>query len=245
MVVEHGDVLLLTLEDSPKRLQQRLESQLAGSSSPVRLHLAREWPRGQAGIDQLEAWLKEHPEARLIVIDTLARFRDRPKGRERGYSDDYADIEPLQRLATRLGVAIVVVHHQRKLAADDWIDTINGTLGLAGAADGLLGLFRTRGKSEAELKVTGRDLEEQELGLQFDPITCTWSLLGAAERTVAISSERRAILDLLRDERMTPTTIAKRLNKNLSTTKNLLRAMVLDGLVFSDGGTYAPARARV
>ncbi len=93
---------------------------------------------------------------------------------------------------------------------------------------------------EAELKVTGRELEEQELGLQFDPITCTWSLLGAAERTVAISSERRAILDLLHVERLPPITIAQRLGKNISTTNNLLRAMVSDGLVFSDGGIYAP-----
>jgi hypothetical protein len=42
------------------------------------------------------------------------------------------------------------------------------------------------------LKVTGRDLDEHELGLRFDPVSCTWSLLGPADATVGLSQEAQA-----------------------------------------------------
>ena len=79
------------------------------------------------------------------MIDTLAKFRV-VRSRERGYADDYSDIDPLQKLATQYRVAIVIVHHQRKLEAEGWVDTLSETLGLAGAADGFLGLFRVHGE---------------------------------------------------------------------------------------------------
>ncbi len=66
----------------------------------------------------------------------------------------------------------------RKLPSDDWVDGISGTLGIAGTADGLIGLFRKRGESDAVLKVTGRDLDEQELSMRFDTHIGAWTLLG-------------------------------------------------------------------
>lgn len=83
--------------------------------------------------------------------------------------------------------AVVVIHHVRKLGSDDWIDQASGTLGLAGAADGLLGLFGVRGESQAALKVTGRDVEEH--GLPFDPDLCNWV---AAGRVGPLSLDTRA-----------------------------------------------------
>jgi hypothetical protein len=239
--VAAGDVLYLALEDSPKRLQQRLSAVLSDGRPPARLHLARTWPKG--GVAEVAAWLDGHRRARLVIVDTLARFRPPTRGHDRGFDQDYADLEGLQQLAIRHQVAVLVLHHLRKLDASDWVDQVSGTLGLAAAADGLLGLFRARGESEAELKVTGRDLEERELGLRFDAHAGTWVLLGEAATTVAISAERRQILEALAERPLGPTALAQRLAKNVSTTKNLLRAMADDGLVVSAGGAYTLARA--
>jgi hypothetical protein len=236
VAVQEGDVLMLALEDSEKRLQQRLEIVLAGSAPPPRLDIAREWARGESGVAQLDAWLKEHPQARLVIIDTLAKFRARAN-HERGYSDDYADLEPLQQLAIKYQVAVVVVHHQRKLPADDWLDTLSGTLGLVGAADGLLGLIRVRGESQAVLKVTGRDLDEHELGLRFDPDSCSWTVLGPADVTVGLSQEAQDVVAVLShlSHPAKARAIANELGKPYNTIRKRLQRMVAEGLVTSSG----------
>src|SRR5918995_4663655 len=80
--VERGAVLYLALEDNPRRLQSRLKKLLAGGAAPEGLELATEWPRlGDGGLDALEAWLNTHPDARLVVIDTLAKFRTGQTGK--------------------------------------------------------------------------------------------------------------------------------------------------------------------
>lgn len=51
-------------------------------------------------------------------------------------------LEP-HRATGQKGVAIVLVHHVRKMDADDPLDTVSGTTGLTGAADTVLVLNRT------------------------------------------------------------------------------------------------------
>jgi len=242
--LDAGDALYLGLEDSAKRLQQRLVTMLDGRKAPARLSVTRDWPKG--GHEQLGEWLEAHPHARLVVLDTLARFRAPARGRDRGYSDDYADLEPLQQLASQRQVAIIVVHHIRKLAADDWIDTITGTLGLAGAADALLGLFRARGEAQAVLKVTGRDLEEQELGLRFDPHGGTWAMLGEAATTVGLSPERREILDVLgrRSRPANAREVADVVGKSHDATRKLLQRMRAERIVSQSPDGWSLVRAR-
>ena len=57
-------------------------------------------------------------DARLVVIDTLAKVR-KPAAGANVYAEDYAALELLLPLAAKHGVAIVVVHHLRKTAAAD------------------------------------------------------------------------------------------------------------------------------
>jgi hypothetical protein len=48
---------------------------------------------------------------------------------------DYEALTGLTRLAGELGLAVVVVHHTRKMASDDLMETVSGTYGISGAAD--------------------------------------------------------------------------------------------------------------
>src|SRR5215207_710344 len=170
--VERGAVLYLALEDNPRRLQSRLKKLLPGGAAPEGLELATEWPRlGDGGLDALEAWLNTHPDARLVVIDTLAKFRTGQTGKSL-YKEDYEAVEPLVELAAHHNVAILIVHHLRKLGADDPLDQVSGSMGLTGGADGALVLNRERGRADAYLYVTGRDIEEEkELALSWDSTT--------------------------------------------------------------------------
>lgn len=81
-----------------------------------------------------------------------------PKKRDESpYEADYATVQELRTLAARHGIAIVLVHHLRKMDSEDAFDTISGTLGLTGAPDTILVLKRDT-SGAIILHGRGRDL---------------------------------------------------------------------------------------
>jgi hypothetical protein len=190
-----GDVLYLALEDSERRLKKRLEKLWPGGAWPVRLKLATEWRKADAGgLDDLAEWCDSVAKPVLIVVDTLEKIRPTPKGNAAAYSTDYVAIAGLHKLAHTRGIAVVVIHHVRKMEADDPFDMVSGTNGLTGAADTILVLKRQAGN--VTLHARGRDIEEKETACQFDKFTCRWTFLGDAQQ-VQSSSQRAAIIEVL------------------------------------------------
>jgi replicative DNA helicase len=121
--VQQGDVLYLALEDSPKRLHKRAEQLLRDQPAPHALQLGTDWPRlDQGGARLLEVWLKAHPDARLLILDTFAKIRGTARSATL-YGDDYASLEQVQRLAHAHSIAILVIHHTtpaRRAAKTRW-----------------------------------------------------------------------------------------------------------------------------
>jgi hypothetical protein len=240
--VKQGDVLYLALEDGPRRLQDRLTKVLGNEPIPKRLDCATEWPRlNDGGITELEAWVKSHPDARLIVVDTLKMVRPQERGRAKQlYDVDYEAIQPLAKFARGNGISVVVVHHTRKMESDDPVDLISGSFGLTGSADGILVLKKPRAGSETVLYSNGRDFEAQELALRWDAQIFGWSIVGNAEH-LNLNPERRAIIDLIElDGPKTPKQVAGMLKRNDGATRKLMRAMESDGQLENDGsGCYS------
>jgi hypothetical protein len=243
--VEQGDTLYLALEDSMKRLRRRLKKILNGSTAPDNMHLYTEWPRlDEGGAEQLDEWLTEHPDARLVVIDTLAKIRNPGRG-QNIYAEDYTALEQLLPLAAKHGVAIVVVHHLRKMAAADPLDEISSSTGLTAGVDGFLILRRTPGSKGPTLYVDGRDIEEPtEYALIWNINTATWTIEGDAEE-VHISKERADILLTLNrhEQYMTPREVTDALGPgaNYGNVKKLMWTMLGSGqLVKNDKGAYYP-----
>src|SRR5262249_47980606 len=178
-----GDVLSLALEDSKRRLHGRMSKLLpTGVMWPGALTLKTEWRRlHEGGVGDIRAW-HTHTKSQggkpiLVVIDVLAKVR-KPVGNRQLYEADYAALADLTKLANELGVAIVVVHHTRKMAADDLMETVSGSYGVSGAADTIL-VMATKG-SGTVLDIRGRDVEPAELAIEFDKNTCRWRVLGNA-----------------------------------------------------------------
>ncbi|MFN7947022.1 MAG: AAA family ATPase [Blastocatellia bacterium] len=238
--VESGDVLYLALEDGPRRLQIRLAT-MVNKNIPPNLHFATRWPRvNDGGIEELAKWIESHPDARLIVIDTLKMIRP-PESSQRGsvYSLDYDSIHPLADLAKER-ICILVVHHTRKAAAEDFMASVSGSFGLTGAADGTLVLKRERGRADASLFVTGRDVEEQEIALKFNPESGLWLALGDADEH-RLSMARQEIIDLVRSapEPVTPKVVAEQLSRHPGTVRWHLSEMAKNKDVYAVGnGTY-------
>jgi hypothetical protein len=247
--VERGEVLYLALEDNPRRLQKRLQKLLVSDAPPAGLHMATRWPRaGEGGIEDLQRWLGAHPDARLVIIDTLARFKPIASGRRTGYDEDRESVDPLVPVAAEHRVAVVLVHHMREMESDDPMDMIHGSAGLTGGVDWVLVLKRQRGDADAFLHVDGRDTEQPaELAMKFDMEAATWEIVGDAEE-YRMSEGRRAISRLLEnaDDPLSPKKIAEALRERDPKVKDgavreMLSQMVKDGQAKNlRRGAYVP-----
>ena len=228
-----GDVLYAALEDNKRRLQRRLRKLLNGRPAPERLRVlsAGEMPRlSEGGTALIRAWIEQVPEPRLVVIDVLAKVRD-PRRKDQGlYDSDYAAMEELKKIADEYGIAIVVIHHLRKMDADDPLDQVSGTTGLSGSADTVLVLAKK--SSVVTLHGRGRDIEDVEKAVQFDESTCTWTVLGSAAG-VRYTGERAAVLAALQDAGgpMSLADIAAAAGMPANNTRQLLLKLVRDGAV--------------
>ena len=185
-VTKPCEVLYLCLEDSFQRIQNRLFD--LTEDAPPSLHFAVMAEQLHSGlVEQIEQFLKEHPATGLVIIDTLQRIR--AVGSEANpYASDYRDIGVLKALADHHRIAILLIHHLRKLNDDDPMNMISGTTGLSGATDSNFVLRRSkRGENTATLYCTGRDIPYRELSLEFDSESHIWNLLsddcGQAEQS--------------------------------------------------------------
>jgi hypothetical protein len=234
-----GDVLYCALEDNPRRLQRRIDKILSPVSEawPERLTLATSWRRlDKGGADDIRAWIESVPDPRLVVLDTLAGIR--PIRTNNGYTEDYESLSTLHHLANEKGIAIPVLHHTRKMEAEDPLDTVSGTLGLAGCADTVLVLNRS--SQGTTLYVRGRDIEEAEHAVTFDKKACRWTILGNAS-DIHRSNERGRILAALdtATELLTPQDIVSSTGMPRNNVDQLLYKMGEDGEVVKVGrGKY-------
>ena len=226
-----GDTLYCALEDTERRLQSRATRLLGayGNEWPERLTLATRWRRlDEGGVDDITDWADSVTDPRLVVLDTLAGVRPQRLSGDQLYDGDYRALMGLHKLAGDRGIAVLVLHHTRKMEADDPLDTVSGTLGLAGCADTVLVL--ARGSHGATLYARGRDIEEAERAMTFDKATCRWTLLGDAAE-VHRSDTRRKILACVRSasEPLSPETIAHQTDIGRGNVDKSLGRMLADG----------------
>ena len=174
--VRQGTVLYLALEDDYHRLQERLY-RMFGTDSTDNLHFAISACDVDNGLDeQLENFMRQHPDTSLVIIDTLQKIRE-VGGEKYSYANDYEIIARLKEFADKYAICLLLVHHTRKQSADDKFDMISGTTGLLGAADGAFLLQKKKRTSNAAtLEVSGRDQQDQKLRITRNPDTLQWEL---------------------------------------------------------------------
>lgn len=174
--VHQGTVLYLALEDDYQRIQSRM-FMMYGVEDSDKLHFATAANKIGSGLnEQLEFFVREYPDTRLIVIDTMQKIRE-VGGEAYSYASDYEIIGRLKQFADKYGICVLIVHHTRKQPAGDSFEMISGTTGLLGCADGsLLMQKKKRTALEATIDVVGRDQQDQILYLSKDPATQIWNL---------------------------------------------------------------------
>lgn len=237
--VAQGSALYLALEDGDRRLHERV--QLVNGPGPT--------PREFRFLTTLEARLSEvlvayldrYPRTRLVILDTLGRVRPAAKANGDKYQEDYRLMGALQQFALQRGFALVVVHHTRKAASDDWVDEVSGTHGLAGAADAVMVLKRARGTADGTLEVTGRDIEERTVHLKRSG-PC-WQVFDGNPALAERSPDLAAVVKCVDEhpEGIKPQLVAEVTGlKNATVRQYLVRALG-DGLIGKTSrGVYVP-----
>ena len=128
------------------------------------------------GLDeQLAFFIREHPNTRLVIVDTLQKVREM-SGDAYSYAGDYEIISRLKAFGEQHGVCVLIVHHTRKQPAGDSFETISGTTGLLGCADGAILMQKEkRTDNKAALDIVGRDQPDQKIYLIRDEVTLQWN----------------------------------------------------------------------
>ena len=166
-----GTALYLCLEDSYARIQNRLY-ELTDEPTEMLYFSVMSDPIGGGLEEQIEGFMSEHRDLKIVFIDTLQMVRS---DTDSSYGSDYKDLSVLKALADKLEIAIIVVHHTRKCKDIDPFNMISGSTGISGCVDGSMVLVETkRGSRNAKLYCVGRDIENAEINLQFDSDLKKW-----------------------------------------------------------------------
>ena len=178
--VKKCEVLYLSMEDTLQRLQSRLMRMCDGETGTI--YIATEAELLEGGLEeQIRNHIKSHPATKLVIVDTLQKIREKCL-MGYSYAEDYATMSIFKRLAMQLDICILIVHHTRKMQANDIMDMISGTTGLMGSADGAMVLERpNRSEGRATLNMTSRDFPDEAINLKRNDDTMCWEFDGYAE----------------------------------------------------------------
>ena len=177
---KQGTTLYLCLEDSTRRIQNRLFS--ITDEAPSNVRFCTESNILEKGLEQqLIQFLKEYPDTVLIIIDTLQKVRGVKN--DNAYANDYRDLSLLKRIADQHGTAILLIHHLRKEGDEDVFNRISGTTAISGAVDSSFTLVEDkRGSGRAKLSCIGRDIEYREIELERNEDN-VWQLISDSKVT--------------------------------------------------------------
>tara|TARA_R110002020_G_scaffold17472_2_gene61345 strand:- start:420 stop:1241 length:822 start_codon:yes stop_codon:yes gene_type:complete len=181
--------MYLALEDPRERIDFRTQAteELLGVSNCDTLEIncqSDEWlaTAKNGGLESLQGWIDETPDARLIVIDTIQIFSGVRTGGADAYQKDVEAFTPIQTLAMRNGISVICIHHMNKQGA------VMGSQGFEGTADFTMKLWKEEEEPTGILQAKGRDFEEFTETVERKKVTpddkrgYIWSSLGSAKQ---------------------------------------------------------------
>jgi hypothetical protein len=240
-------VLYYALEDRPRRLKERTARLGIPVYALIEFELALK-PLQLGGLAQVEQAAR-YGGYQMIILDTIRRaMPGKDFNKDGALFDDI--LGQLQTLAQQTDTAIVTILHTRKSTAGfdpDPVDDVLGSTGLTASADCVLALYTEQGKKGATLKGRGRDIDDIDLALQFDPLTCAWQSLGETREARNREADEE-IFAVLEETGKTPIgVIAKAIGKDFSNTPKRLLTLWVSGKVRKEETAektyyYLPAR---
>lgn len=187
----------LDLETSENLQQKRLRKMLKGNKPPANFYLDTETDNLDHGFtDQIESYMEQDPNIGVIVVDVFQIIRTAQKGqRENEYEHAYRDLTPLNVIAQKYHISIVLVCHDRKnVNDDDPFANILGSTGLQGAAGQMMVMYKRKKNDPIHISIKGKAIDgEPELDVKFE--NAVWEVTeggGSDDRAAALSAYRES-----------------------------------------------------
>lgn len=176
-------VLYVALEDSPRRIKDRLALQRTNGDAAIDFEFDFPLLSDERALLTLER-LRAERGYQLVIIDTMARALGKVDQNDQAAVG--LIVGQLQRWAIEHDLCLLFVDHHKKPNAtvNDLVSDVLGATSKTAVADCVMGLYRQRGQRDATLKITGRDLADRELSVAFDGGIGSWTLRGDADQVV-------------------------------------------------------------
>lgn len=174
-----SSTLYLDLETSEVIQKRRLKRYLKGKPVPKNFYLETETDSIDNGfVEQIEAYLEQDPNIGLVVVDVFQIIRSPSKNfKETEYDHAYRDITPLNNLAQKHHISIILVSHDRKsVDPDDPFSNILGSTGLQGAATQMIVMFKRKKDDPIHVAVKGKTIDGLP-GLNVKLENAEWSVV--------------------------------------------------------------------
>ena len=198
--VEQGNALYLALEDSKRRLKERT-FKLKHNDVQYFPTTDIEAPYLNNGLEEdLQRWIDGVKNPKLIVIDTLARVKQRVSGFNKGtaYDQDNELLRRIQQLAITNGVCIAFITHLSKAQQDYSFDKITGSVGLQGMTDAMWLIDRGDNSPNASITGRGRDILDFQYAVKWNDETMTYDFVGN-KFEIELNENRKMILDAMKE----------------------------------------------
>jgi hypothetical protein len=224
-----------SLEEGARLFLRKLKLMKIDSKAADLIDVFFEWPPGFVGCELLAEHLKTKPGTRLVVIDSLSRFRPPTDKGATQFQADYDIVMALSAIAKQFpGLVILIIHHTRKMRGVDAMDDISGTYGLTAAADAFL-VMRKQGKG-ATLHAGGRMWDQDDSDFELTRDGQRWFLQGVSDGLT--SGERFTLKIITEAGGMGPTELSKALDCTRQNAYQRLDALLTKGNVEKRNGNY-------
>jgi hypothetical protein len=230
-----ADVIYMALEDSERRLQDRMKKYFSSEDPNNRIIpdnlefiTTNKMPFNEL-IKVLDDKLTFCPGIKLIILDTLIKISPPKKNNGNSYEEEYSTGATLQELAIKHNVCILGLHHTRKM--NDPTNTfaeISGTFGVQAALDTMFVLKRT--SEYTHLHCTGRDVDQSTWSMFFDKRYGKWNCLGHTD-IVELTENQKKIVEFLKESGShTAKQLAEVLNLDYSNIHKVLNTLECKGV---------------
>lgn len=249
-----GDVLILSAEDDPAdTIKPRL---IAAGADLKRCHFFNGIKTKSSGrdairlfdlsadADPLERILEDNPEIIVMIIDPVSAYQGKTDSHNN--SDIRALLAPYQELATKYGVAIILVTHFNKSNSQEPIERFIGSIGLIAAARGGYGVFKDdQNDSVRYFLPIKNNIGNDKDGFAYEIRGVT---LGNGIETSYVRWHEGCVLaqKILKPEKQTQINGAKEFLQDLLSEKPLMASEVFDeaeGMGYTKGAIQRAAKA--
>lgn len=210
--VSKGKVLYISLEDTLQSFRERAEH-LGLNNAHVRknFHIAVNWRpfQNDSGINDIQRWIHEHENAKLVVIDTYVTVKSRQKesSKASGYEFGTEELTKLRKLCRLYNIGIILVWHTTKATMSLELESINkdnfmqyamDSTSLTASTDSAIMLFRQAERNnEGKLLAKPKTGPAIELNMHYSEEKCKWEIIKEPITLNTYSPDEIRMLEIL------------------------------------------------